>query len=80
MSRARVRDDVHAVDVPLLVADQQRIAVELRAGFVQARIERGAHQAAAERDGELPAAAVALAGGRPASRSACARAPVANTR
>ncbi len=51
---------VHAVDVPLRVADEERATVEFCAGLTQARVERGAHQAAAQSDGELPAFGIAL--------------------
>ena len=58
--RRRVRGDVHAVDVAILVAHQQRIAVEGGTRLIQLRIECRAHEATAHGDRELPASAAAL--------------------
>ena len=59
-ARRGVGDDVDAVDVALLVAHQQGVALELAPGSLRCASSGVPHHAAAERDGELPAAAVAL--------------------
>ena len=43
-----VSDDVHAIDVTLLMADQERVAVELRAGFGELGLEPAARKTAAQ--------------------------------
>jgi len=43
--------DIHAVHVARLMSDQERIGIQMGSGLAQIRFERGAHQAAAERDG-----------------------------
>ena len=52
--------DVDAVDVPILVTHQQRVAFETSARRLQMRLEIGAHQTPAQSDGELLAAAVCV--------------------